>query len=86
MAGLRIVPGERNRERKRSPRQMIDALIAYKSENRDGPPSRDEFLEDVGIEPTQWQRLKDDWGIDWKELRQSVYGTARRERRYIDRG
>jgi hypothetical protein len=86
MAGLRIVPGERNRERKRSPRQMIDALIAYKSENRDGPPSRDEFLENVGIEPTQWQRLKDDWGIDWKELRQSVYGTARRERRYIDRG
>lgn len=45
MAGLRIDPGERNRDRDRSPRQMIDALIAYKTDNGPEPPSQEAFME-----------------------------------------
>ncbi len=87
LAGLRIEPGRPKGSRERTARDVIDKLRAYKALHGPIPPSRDEFLADcVGIEPTQWQRLKDDWAIDWRDLREAVYGSTTRKRAYTDHG
>lgn len=86
MAGLPIRSGRPPGSRTRTPRQLIDALIAYKAEHGPLPPSCEEFLVSVGIKRTQWQRLTDDWDITWVVLRKAVYGNAKRKRNYIDHG
>ncbi len=86
MAGLPIRSGRPPGSRTRIPRQLIDALIAYKAEHGPFPPSCENFLEYVGIERTQWQRLIDDWDITWVVLRKAIYGNAKRKRNYNNHG
>lgn len=92
LAGFRIEPGQRNRPRDRTARDLVDALIDFKARNGPEPPTLAMFLahalplQEEASHPTTWKRLSRDWELSWPELRQAIYGAARRKRDYIDRG
>jgi len=92
MAGLRIEPGHPKGRRDRTSRQMIDALIAYKAQHGPTPPPLKQFLDhaladrEESSRRTTWRRLSRDCKLSWQVMRREVYGTARRQRRHIDRG